>query len=104
MERTHFRNGLEPGACKICEASMKASRLPRLGGKTIPQMNRLAPQSNRPSNAFFCVSLNPAVDTRLIVKGFVPAQVNRVSELYRPPPAKPAHVAMSLKGLGATPT
>src|SRR5258708_84403 len=104
MERTHFRNGLEPRACKICEASMKASRLPRLGGKTIPQMNRLAPQSNRPSNAFFCVSLNPAIDTRFIVHGFVPGPVNRVSEVYRTPGGKAAHVAMSLKGLGASPT
>src|SRR5436309_6025741 len=99
-----FRNGLKPKACKTCEASTKASRLPRLGGKTIPQMNRLAPQSNRPSNAFFCVSLNPAIDTRLVVNGFVPGRVNRVSEVYRTPGGKAAHVAMTLKGLGATPT
>src|SRR5437016_6511059 len=104
MERMHFRNGLEPRACKICEASMKASRPPRLGGRTIPQINRLAPQSYRPSNAFFCVSLNPAIDTRLIVNGFVPGQVNRVLEVHRTPGGKAAHVAMSLKGLGATPT
>src|SRR3989442_11485455 len=100
----HFRNGLKPKACKTCKASTKASRLPRLGGKTIPQMNRPASQSNHPSNAFFCVSLNPAIDTRLIVNGFVPGRVNRVSEVYRTPGGKAAHVAMALKGLGATPT
>src|SRR5437899_11642995 len=99
-----FKNGLKPRACKTCEASTKASRLPRLGGKTIPQMNRPASQSNHPSNAFFCVSLNPAIDTRLIVNGFVPGRVNRVSEVYRTPGCKAAHVAMALKGLGATPT
>src|SRR5436309_2831732 len=99
-----FRNGLKPKACKTCEASTKASRRPRLGGKTIPQMNRPASQSNHPSNAFFCVSLNPAIDTRLIVNGFVPGRVNRVSEVYRTPGGKAAHVAMALKGLGATPT
>ncbi|OLE83798.1 MAG: hypothetical protein AUG07_07520 [Acidobacteria bacterium 13_1_20CM_2_60_10] len=67
-------------------------------------MNRPASQSNHPSNAFFCVSLNPAIDTRLIVNGFVPGRVNRVSEVYRTPGGKAAHVAMALKGLGATPT
>src|SRR2546425_3904894 len=91
-ERVRFRNGWKPKACKTFEASTKASRLPRLGGKTIPQMNRPASQSNHPSNAFFCVSLNPAIDTRLIVNGFVPGRVNRVSEVYRTPGGKAAHV------------
>ena len=50
------------------------------------------------------MSLNPAIDTRLIVNGFVPGRVNRVSEVYRTPGGKAAHVAMALKGLGATPT
>src|SRR5437899_12331248 len=99
-----FRNGLKPKACKTCEASTKASRLPPLGGKIIPQMNRPASQSNHPSNAFFCVSLNPAIDTRLILNGFLPGRVNRVEEVYRTPGGKAAHVAMALKGLGATPT
>jgi len=67
-------------------------------------MNSPAFQSNHPSNAFFCVSLNPAIDTRLIVNGFVPGRVNRVHEVYRTPGGKAAHVAMSLKGLGAAPT
>lgn len=56
------------------------------------------------STAFFCVSLNPAIDTRLILKGFLPGRVNRVEEVYRTPGGKAAHVAMALKGLGATPT
>src|SRR2546426_5170023 len=86
-----FRNGLKPRGCKTCEASTKASRLPHLGGKIIPQMNSPASQSNHPSNAFFCVSLNPAIDTRLIVNGFVPGRVNRVSEVYRTPGGKAAH-------------
>jgi len=67
-------------------------------------MNRPGAQSDQPANAFFCVSLNPAIDTRLIVNGFVPGRVNRVSEVYRTPGGKAAHVAMALKGLGATPT
>ncbi len=67
-------------------------------------MNKPAAQSNHLANAFFCVSLNPAIDTRLTVKGFVPGSVNRVSEALRMPGGKAAHVAMALKGLGATPT
>jgi 1-phosphofructokinase family hexose kinase len=50
------------------------------------------------------VSLNPAIDTRLILKGFLPGRVNRVEEVFRTPGGKAAHVAMALKGLGATPT
>ncbi len=56
------------------------------------------------ATAFFCVSLNPAIDTRLILNGFLPGRVNRVEEVYRTPGGKAAHVAMALKGLGATPT
>ena|SRR5437016_5195139 len=67
-------------------------------------MNKPAVQSNQPASAFFCLSLNPAIDTRLVVNGFVPGRVNRVSEVYRTPGGKAAHVAMTLKGLGATPT
>ncbi len=67
-------------------------------------MNNPAVQSNHLANAFFCVSLNPAIDTRLVVNGFVPGRVNRVSEVHRTPGGKAAHVAMALKGLGATPT
>src|SRR6266516_3960758 len=103
-EPMHFRNGLKHRECKISEVSTKVSRLPHHGRKTIPQMNKPAAQSNQRADSFFCVSLNPAIDTRLIVNGFVPGRVNRVSEVYRTPGGKAAHVAMALKGLGATPT
>src|SRR6266436_5838667 len=102
--RMHLRNGLKPRACKTCGASTKASRPPRRGRKSIPQMNKPAAHSYRLAPAFFCVSLNPAIDTRLIVNGFLPGRVNRVHEVYRTPGGKAAHVAMSLKGLGAAPT
>src|SRR5437879_10414886 len=99
-----FRNGLKTRVCKTCEASTKASRLLLRGGKTIRQMNKPAAHSHHLANAFFCVSLNPAIDTRLILIGFLPGRVNRVAEVYRTPGGKAAHVAMALKGLGATPT
>jgi 1-phosphofructokinase family hexose kinase len=50
------------------------------------------------------VSLNPAIDTRLILNGFLPGRVNRVAEVYRNPGGKAAHVAMALQALGANPT
>ena len=67
-------------------------------------MNKPVPLSSDLATAFFCVSLNPAIDTRLILNGFLPGRVNRVEEVYRTPGGKAAHVAMALKGLGATPT
>ena len=67
-------------------------------------MNKPAAQSNQRANVFFCVSLNPAIDTRLTVKGLIPGRVNRAVEVCRTPGGKAAHVAMALKGLGATPT
>src|SRR5258708_32769679 len=67
-------------------------------------MNKPAAHSHPLVPAFFCVSLNPAIDTRLILRGFLPRRVNRVAEVYRTPGGKAAHVAMALKGLGATPT
>jgi tagatose 6-phosphate kinase len=67
-------------------------------------MNKSAAHSYRLAPAFFCVSLNPAIDTRLILNGFLPGRVNRVAEVYRNPGGKAAHVAMALKGLGAIPT
>src|SRR5260370_28994333 len=67
-------------------------------------MNKPAAHSYQPAHAFFCVSLNPAIDTRLILNGFLPGQVNRVEEVHRTPGGKAAHVAMALKGLGADPT
>src|SRR6202171_3827011 len=104
MERTRSRNGLKPRACEICETPTKASRLPLGGPKNIPQMNKPVTFSSDLSAAFFCVSLNPAIDTRLILNGFRPGRVNRVEEVYRTPGGKAAHVAMALKGLGAAPT
>src|SRR6266404_8956311 len=104
LVRMRFRNGLKPRACKTCEASTKASGPPRRGRKTIPQMNKPAAHSHPLASAFFCVSLNPAIDTRLVLNGFVAGRVNRVAEVYRNPGGKSAHVAMALKGLGATPT
>jgi len=67
-------------------------------------MTKLAADSHRHTNALFCLSLNPAIDTRLIVDGFLPGRVNRVSAVYRTPGGKAAHVAMALKALSATPT
>jgi len=67
-------------------------------------MNNPAAQPHQRAVAFFCVSLNPAIDTRLTVKGFIPGRVNRAVEVCRTPGGKAAHVAMALKGLGATPT
>ncbi len=67
-------------------------------------MNKPVAHSYHLAPAFFCVSLNPAIDTRLVLNGFLPGRVNRVAEVYRNPGGKAAHVAMALKGLGATPT
>src|SRR6266850_977988 len=104
VERTRFRNGLKPRAYKTCKASTRASRQPPRGPNNIPQMNKPVALSSDLATAFFCVSLNPAIDTRLILNGFLPGRVNRVEEVYRTPGGKAAHVAMALKGLGATPT
>jgi 1-phosphofructokinase family hexose kinase len=67
-------------------------------------MNKPVPHTSQLATTFFCVSLNPAIDTRLILNGFLPGRVNRVTEAYRTPGGKAAHVAMALKGLGAAPT
>jgi 1-phosphofructokinase family hexose kinase len=53
--------------------------------------------------AFFCVSLNPAIDTRLVLDGFCLGRVNRAAEVHRTPGGKAAHVAMVLQALGAGP-
>jgi len=78
--------------------------VPHRGPKNIPQMNKPVAFTSDVSAAFFCVSLNPAIDTRLILKEFHPGRVNRVEEVYRTPGGKAAHAAMALQGLGATPT
>jgi 1-phosphofructokinase family hexose kinase len=67
-------------------------------------MNKPAAHPYPLATAFFCVSLNPSIDTRLILNGFLPGRVNRVAEVYRTPGGKAAHVAMALQGLGVTPT
>src|SRR5437899_9717389 len=67
-------------------------------------MNNPAAQPHQRAVALCCVSLNPAIGTRLTVKRFIPGRVNRAVEVCRTPGGKAAHVAMALKGLGATPT
>ncbi len=74
------------------------------GPKNIPRMDNLPAESHSSTNAFFCVSLNPAIDTRLRFDQFVPGRVNRASAVQRAPGGKATHVAMALKALSATPT
>jgi tagatose 6-phosphate kinase len=52
---------------------------------------------------FLCVSLNPAVDKRLRLERLQLGVVNRVNEAIPAPGGKAAHVAMTLKTLGADP-
>jgi len=52
---------------------------------------------------FLCVSLNPAVDKRLRLERLQVGGVNRVNEAIPAPGGKAAHVAMTLKTLGAAP-
>ena len=66
-------------------------------------MNNREADSRGHSSAFFCVSLNPAIDTRLVLDEFQVGRVNRVSEARRAPGGKAAHVAMALQGLGENP-
>ena len=82
---------------------MKPSHVLRPGTNITPQMTSLGADSHRVTAAFFCLSLNPAIDTRLIVAGFSPGRVNRASAAYRTPGGKAAHVAMALKALDGKP-
>jgi len=66
-------------------------------------MNKPEADSRGHSAAFLCVSLNPAIDTRLVLAEFQVGRVNRVSETHRAPGGKAAHVAMALQGLGENP-
>lgn len=66
-------------------------------------MNKLEADSRGHNAAFFCVSLNPAIDTRLVLNEFQIGRVNRVSEVHRAPGGKAAHVAMALQALGSNP-
>jgi tagatose 6-phosphate kinase len=54
-------------------------------------------------SAFWCVSLNPAIDKRVRVADLVPGRVNRITEVRADPGGKAAHVAMVLQTLGADP-
>lgn len=67
-------------------------------------MNEPDADSRGPNAAFFCVSLNPAIDTRLMLNEFQIGRINRASEVHRTPGGKAAHVAMALQALGANPT
>ena len=67
-------------------------------------MNKPEADSRAHNTAFFCVSLNPAIDTRLVLNEFQIGRVNRASEIHRTPGGKAAHVAMALQALAATPT
>jgi tagatose 6-phosphate kinase len=58
---------------------------------------------DRQSNSFFCISANPAIDTRMLMARLVPGRVNRASKVRSAPGGKAAHVAMVLKALGADP-
>src|SRR6267378_460185 len=97
--RTHFRNGWKPTACGTYEALTKPLNTLRPGRKNILRMSKRATNSRGNTMPFFCVSLNPAIDTRLMLDEFHPGRVNRVSEVYRTPGGKAAHVAMALKAL-----
>jgi 1-phosphofructokinase family hexose kinase len=66
-------------------------------------MNKPEADSRGQDASFFCVSLNPAIDTRLVLDEFQVGRVNRASEIHREPGGKAAHVAMALKALGANP-
>src|SRR5215470_1504505 len=66
-------------------------------------MNKLKPDSPSLDALYFCVSLNPAIDTRLVLAEFQVGRVNRASEVHRTPGGKAAHVAMALQGLGTSP-
>ncbi len=52
---------------------------------------------------FVCVSLNPALDRRLRLERFLPGAINRVCEARSAAGGKAAHVAMTLRTLGADP-
>jgi len=67
-------------------------------------MSRSSEHSRRAEAGFFCISLNPAIDTRLVLDNFAVGRVNRVREVHREPGGKAAHVAMALRALSAAPT
>lgn len=52
---------------------------------------------------FICVSLNPAIDKRLVVDRLTPGQIHRVRSVQAHAGGKAAHVAMALRALGEKP-
>src|SRR5215472_4186840 len=76
----------------------------RPGRKSIPPMNKSGTDSVGRNTVFFCVSLNPAIDTRLVLDEFHVGRINRVSQAHRAAGGKAAHVALALQALGANPT
>src|SRR5215467_7792463 len=52
---------------------------------------------------FICVSLNPAIDKRLVLDRLSPGQIHRVRSMYAHAGGKSAHVAMALRALGERP-
>src|SRR5262250_585449 len=52
---------------------------------------------------FICVSLNPAIDKRLVVERLVPGKIHRVRSVEAHAGGKSAHVAMVLRALDETP-
>src|SRR5215472_3343974 len=102
-ERKLLRNGWKPKASPTSAPSMRACGMLHLGRKSIPPMNKSGTDSLGRTTVFFCVSLNPAMDTRLVLHEFQVGRINRVSEAHRAPGGKAAHVAMALQALGATP-
>src|SRR5215472_7918960 len=66
-ERRHYKNGWKQTACEIFEPSTEAFGRQRRGQKSIPLMNKPDADSRGHPAAFFCVSLNPAIDTRLVL-------------------------------------
>src|SRR5258708_9479400 len=102
--RRHFRNGWKATACRTYEALTKPLDTLRPGRKNILRMSKRARNSRGNTISFFCVSLNPAIDTRLVLNEFRLGRVNRVSEVHGTPGGKAAQVAVALQGVGANPT
>src|SRR6202007_575914 len=103
-ERAPFESGLRQKVLKTSAASTRVSRALHHCGRDAPRMRDNRSQTEQVSPAYFCISLNPAIDTRLVLDELRPGQVNRAKEVQRASGGKAAHVAMALKGLGATPT
>src|ERR1700746_2484002 len=78
-ERRPYKDGSKQMACKIFEPSTQALDTKRPGRKSIPLMNKPDEDLRKHTTAFFCVSMNPAIDTRLVLDEFCLGRVNRAS-------------------------